>query len=243
MNMYLSWSRYFVLVFMCGVLLISGSAIAYVHMGTEAALTVGTVGTAICLVYLGVALPVWMLQKRSCRYGLVAACMMVSAAASMTLAASLPVFFETPVGSAAGNTLGLMLILGVWRQGVLSNQHFTKQWLLFGRSSLQKSISGSQIDLHRLNDELHLKNAPFYLLGKSAALNIAVSTLLLGSLLLGLNLKKADPSIALLLWGSPGLLLAAWIAHPVVMAARQWRVIAQQEAEQGQRLVAAGEFW
>jgi hypothetical protein len=241
--MYLSWSRYLVLAFMCGVLLVSGSAIAYMHMGAEAAGTTLTVGTAICLVYLAVALPVWVLQKRSSRYGLAAACMMVMAAASMTLAAALPVFFETPVGSVKGNALALMLFLGIWRQGVLSKRHFAKQWRLLGRASLQKSINGSQIDLHRLVNELRLKDAPFYLLGKSAVLNIMVSALLLGSLLLGLNLRKVEPTIAMFLWGVPGLLLSAWIAHPVVMAIDQWKVIAEKEAEQGRCLVAVGEFW
>lgn len=241
--MYLAWSRYFVLVFMCGVLLATGCAIAYVHMGGQAASTSFQVGAIVCGVYLALALPVWLLQKQSCRYGLVAACMMVVAAASMTLAASLPVFFAIPFDSTPGGLLALTLLAACGWQAVISMRYFDKRWAQQGPTAVQRSISGHQLDLHRLARELQLAEAPFYLLGKSSAVNIALSALILGSLVLGLNLRKIDPTAALFLWSVPGLLLAAWIAQPLVMTVKQWQVVSTQEAMSGSRLLALSEFW
>lgn len=241
--MYLGWSRYFVLVFMCGVLLGTGCAIAYAHMGAQAASASFRVGAVVFCVFLTLALPVWLLQKQSSRYGLVAACMMVVAAASMTLAASLPVFFAIPVDSAPGGLLALVLAATCGWQAVLSKQYFDKQWAQLGPAAMQRSISGNHIDLHRLAVELQLSKAPFYLLGKNPAVNIALSALMLSSMVLGLNLRRVDPTAALLLWSIPGLLLAAWMAQPLVMTVEQWRIVAKQEARSGWRLLAAGEFW
>ncbi len=241
--MYLSWSRYFILIFICSVLLIGSTAIAYMHMGAHAAIATLTTASYACVIYLLIALAIWSRQRHSSRYGLAAACMLITAAASMTLAASLPIFFAAPIGSASGSALALLLLLSTWRQSTLSRRHFSKRWAAYGRQALQRSISGDEIDLNRLVDELQLKHAPFYLFGKNAIINTVVGALLLGSLVVGLNIRRHEPMTALFLWSVPGLLLAAWIAHPVIMAICQWRVIARCETEGKKRLVATGEFW
>jgi hypothetical protein len=241
--MYLPWSRYLVLVFMCAVLCVVSIAIAYANFGKDAAAWAMTVSDSVSAAYLVVGMVVWGLQRRSGRYGIVAACSLVLAAASMTLAASLPIFYVLPIQSAGGAALLLVVVVGLFRQGVLSRRHFMTQWALCGQQSWQRAASGSHIDLSRFADELRLKDAPFYLKTRSGLANVSLGAVLLGALIMGLNLRKVDATLALVLWAVPGLLLAAWMAHPVVMAASQWQVLCRKEQEHGRRYLAAGTFW
>ena len=56
--MYLSWSRYFILIFICSVLLIGSTAIAYMHMGAHAAIATLTTASYACVIYLLIALAI-----------------------------------------------------------------------------------------------------------------------------------------------------------------------------------------
>ncbi len=241
--MYLPWSRYFVLVFLCAVLCVVSISIAYANFGKDAAAWAMTVSGSVAAAYLVVGIVVWGLQRRSGRYGVVAACSLVVAAASMTLAASLPIFYVLPIQSEGGSALLLLVVVGLCRQSVLSRRHFMAQWARCGQQSWQQAASGSQVDLSRLADELHLKDAPFYLKTRSGVANFVLVALLLGSIIMGLNLRKVDATLSFVLWAVPGLLLAAWMAHPVVMAVSQWQVLTRKEQEHGRRFLAAGTFW